>query len=74
VIGKQDTYFVRHHSDSAYKYSESEIKGVIGFLADNIYVVFGYYVFQQSVDIPIGTNRVPLLADLFLYSYEAEFV
>ena len=24
--------------------------------------------------IPMGTNCAPLLADLFLYSYEAEFV
>jgi hypothetical protein len=45
-----------------------------GFLVDNIYVVFGDQVFQQSVGIPMGTNYALLLADLFLYSYEAEFV
>ena len=32
------------------------------------------HVFQQSVGIPMGTNFAPLLADLFLFSYEAEFV
>ena len=32
VIGKQDTYFVRHRSDSPYKYSEADIKGMLGFL------------------------------------------
>ena len=47
---------------------------MLGFLIDNIYVVFGDQVFQQSVGIPMGTNCAPLLADLFLYSYEAEFV
>jgi hypothetical protein len=32
-------------------------------------------VFQQSVGIPLGTiNCTPLLADLFLYSYESDFV
>jgi hypothetical protein len=41
VIGKQDTYLVRHHSDSPYKYSEADIKSMLGFLVDNIYVVFG---------------------------------
>jgi hypothetical protein len=30
-------------------------------------------VFQQTVGIPMGTNCVPLLVDLFLYSYEADF-
>ena len=74
MIGKQDTYFVRHHSDSPYKYSEADIKGMLGFLVDNIYVVFGDQVFQQTVGIPMGTNCAPLLADLFLYSYEGEFV
>jgi hypothetical protein len=28
----------------------------------------------KSVGIPIGTNCVHLLADLFLYSYQIEFV
>jgi hypothetical protein len=74
VNGKQDTYFVRHHSDSPYKYSDVDIKGMLGFFVDNIYVVFKDQVFQQSVGIPMGTNCALLLVDLFLYSYEAEFV
>jgi hypothetical protein len=67
VIGKQDIYFVRHHSDNSDKYSEADIKGMLGFLVDNIYLVFGDQVFQQSVGIHMGTNCAPLLADLFLY-------
>ena len=43
-------------------------------LVDNISVVFGKKVFQQIVGIPVGTNCAPLLADIFLYSYEAEFI
>ena len=74
VIGKQDTYFVRNHSDCTHKYSEVDIKSMLGLLIDNIYVVFGNHVFEHSVGIPMGTYCVPLLADLFLYSYEAEFV
>jgi hypothetical protein len=30
--------------------------------------------FQQTVGISVGTNCAPLLADLFLYSYEAYFI
>jgi hypothetical protein len=74
VIEKQDTYYVRHHFDSPYTYSDADIKSMLGFLVDNIYVVFGAQVFQQSVDIPMGTNYVLLLAYLFLYSYKAQFV
>jgi hypothetical protein len=74
VIGKKGTYFVRHNSDSAYKYSKADIKGMLGFLVDSIYVVFGDKAFQQSIGISMGTNCAPLLADLFLYSYEAKFI
>jgi hypothetical protein len=47
---------------------------MLGFLIENISVVFGNKIFQQTVGIPMGTNCAPLLVDLFLYSYEAEFI
>ena len=31
-------------------------------------------VYQQIVGIPMGTNCTPLIADLFLYCYEREFM
>jgi hypothetical protein len=67
-------YFVTHHSDSTYRYSEADIKGMFGFLVDNIYVVLGDNVFHLhvSIVIPIGINCAPLLAHLFLY--ERKFV
>jgi hypothetical protein len=43
-------------------------------LIDNIFVIFDRRVFQQTVGIPVGINSAPLLADLFLYSYEADFI
>ena len=36
--------------------------------------MFGGRFFQQTVGIPNGTNCAPLLADLFLYSYQADFI
>ena len=47
---------------------------MLEFLVDNILIVFGGKVFQQIVGIPMGTYCAPLLADTFLYSYEAEFI
>ena len=47
---------------------------MLEFFIDNIFVMFGERVFQQTVDIPMGTNCAPLLADLFLYSYEVDFI
>ena len=37
-------------------------------------VRFGGQRFRQTVGIPMGTNCALLLADLFLYCYENEFV
>ena len=46
---------------------------MLELLIDNI-VIFGGRVFKQTVGISIGTNSAPLLADLFCYSYEADFI
>jgi hypothetical protein len=43
-------------------------------LIDNIFAMLGGRVFQQTVGIPMDTNCAPLLADLFLYSYETDFI
>jgi hypothetical protein len=53
---------------------ETDIINMLEFLIDNIFVIFGGRVFQQTVGIPIGTKCAPLLADLFLYSYETNFI
>ena len=41
---------------------------------NNILVVFAGKVFQQKVGNPMGTDCAPLLADIFLFSYKAEFI
>ena len=47
---------------------------MLDFLIDNIFVQFGGIICQQIVGIPMGTHAAPLLADLFLYFYESEFI
>jgi hypothetical protein len=74
VLGKDRTYFVKHHSNSTKKFSKTDIFNMLEFFIDNIFVMFGRRVFQQTVGIPMGTNCAPLLADLFLYSYEADLI
>jgi hypothetical protein len=74
VLGRDRSYFVKHHSDSTKKFSETDIFNMLEFFIDNIFVMLGGRVFQQTVGIPIGTNCAPLLADLFLYSHEADFI
>ena len=44
------------------------------FLLDNIYIRFGSKLYRQIVGIPMGTNCAPLVADLFLFYYERDFM
>ena len=44
------------------------------FLLDNIYIRFGPKLYRQIVGIPMGTNCAPLVADLFLFCYEQDFM
>ena len=46
------------------------------FLLDNIYtcIRFGSKLYRQIVGIPMGTNFAPLVADLFLFCYERDFM
>ena len=56
------------------KYTANNICKMIEFLVDNIYVRFGGQLFRQMVGIPMGTNCAPILANLFLNSYENKFL
>ena len=44
------------------------------YLLDNIYIRFGTKFYRQIVCIPMGTNCAPLVADLFLFCYERDFM
>ena len=44
------------------------------YLLDNIFIRFGSKLFRQIVGIPMGTNCAPLVADLFLFCYERDFM
>ena len=44
------------------------------YLLDNIYIRFGTKLYRQTIGIPMGTNCVPLVADMFLFCYERDFL
>ena len=44
------------------------------YLLDIIYIRFGTKLYRQIVGIPMDTNCAPLVADLFLFCYERDFM
>ena len=73
-LRREGSYIVKEHSDSKSNYTEDGLINMLAFIVDKIFMVFGGKVFQQIVGIPIGTIDVPLIDDISLYSYEAEFI
>ena len=47
---------------------------LLHYLLDNIFIRFGSTLYRQIVGIPMGTNCAPLVADLFLFCYERDFM
>ena len=41
---------------------------------DNIFIRFGTKLYRQIISIPMGANCAPLVADLFLFCYERDFM
>ena len=69
------TFWTNDRKSSKYSYfSCRELCRAIDFLINNIYVRFGNTVFRQVIGIPMGTNSAPLLADLFLHTFEYDFM
>ena len=68
--------FLRNTLTPKRKYSENEVNIIkmLEFQVNDIFVVFQGKVCEQIVSFPMGINCVPLIADIFLYSYESEFI
>ena len=53
-------------------WSDQKMCDALHYLLDNIFIRFGSKLYRQIVDIPMGTNCAPLVADLFLFCYERD--
>jgi hypothetical protein len=73
VISHQKHYFDKYHSDSTHKHSEVQIKKMLEFFIDNIYIVV-------SSGLPTvcwnsnGYELCSVVSGSVLCSYEAEFI
>ena len=74
MLGKDRSAFVKNHLNPSKKFSEIDIINMLEIFIDNIIIMFSGRVFQQIVGIPMGTNCALLLANLFLYLHDADFI
>jgi hypothetical protein len=57
-MDRASVYFVKHHSDYTNKFSETDIFNMLEFLIDNIFVIFGGRVFQQTIGIHMAIDAI----------------
>ena len=55
-------------------WSCQNVCNALTFLLDNIFIRCGTKLYRQVVEIQMGTNCAPLVADLFLFCYERDFM
>ena len=59
---------------SGFCFSFDKLLEMLEYLIDNIYIVVGNRVFQQHIGIPMGADCAPLLANLYLFYYEYNYM
>ena len=68
----EDAFFTSEQPKIYKLWSCQIMYDALHFLLDNIR--FGSKFYRQIVGIPMGTNCVPFIADLFLFCYERKFM
>ena len=70
----RNAFFTSEKPKKYHAWSCQNICDALAFLLDNIFIRFGTKLYRQVVGIPMGTNCAPLVADLFLFCYERDFM
>ena len=74
VCNDKNAFFTSDAVRNYNLWSCQKVCEALTFLLDNIYIRFGSKLYRQIVGIPMGTNCAPLVADLFLFCYERDFM
>ena len=74
ACGDRNAFFTSEKPKKYHAWSCRGVCGALAFLLDNIFIRFGTKLYRQVVGIPVGTGCAPLVADLFLFCYERDFM
>jgi hypothetical protein len=73
-VYKNDARWTDSPKEKTLSLDYKKVVKLLNWLIDNIFVTFGDKLFRQKIGIPMGTDCAPFLANLFLYSYEYEWI
>ena len=67
-------FLLQKKTKKYHAWSCQNVCDALSFLLNNSYIRFGTNLYRQVVGIPMGTSCAPLVADLFLFCYERDFM
>lgn len=73
-IDKHSASWTQSRGENKVTWNKYQLIHQIKWLIDNIYVFCGDCLFRQVIGIPMGTDCAPFLANLYLYSYEHQWL
>ena len=70
----RNAFFTSEKPKKYHAWSCQIVCDTLTFFWDSIFIRFGTKLYKQVVGIPMGTDCAPLVADLFLFCYERDFM
>ena len=70
----KNTFFTSTDHRGYKLWSCQNVYDALSYLLDTLYIRFGNKLYTQIVGIPMSTNCAPLVADLFSFGYERDFM
>ena len=74
ACNNKSAFFTSEQPEQYKLWSCKKMCDALHYLLHNIFIRFGSKLYRQIVDIPMGTNCTPLVADFFLFCYERDFM
>ena len=73
-VNLNEAYFSPTKANYKFSFRSEDMQEILEFILDNIYVKYGENVYKQVIGIPIGLDSGKDIANLFLYSYESDYM
>ena len=74
ACNNRNAFFTSEKPKKYHAWSYQNVCDALTFVLDNMLFQFGIKLYRQVVGIPMVTNCAPLVANLFLFCYERDFM
>ena len=74
VMTEMHFFLLQKNLKKYHAWSCQNVYDALTFLLDNIFIRFGNKLYRQVVGFPMVTNCASMVADLFLFCYERDFM